>query len=80
MTSNSIAALVQQVRHERVRMVLPEYPTDSRITKTSAQQPGATVSAPLHSDALSKPDRPAPDYITMLRYNTAWFVRAMQAG
>jgi len=47
---------------------------------TLAQETGATVSGPLYSDALSKPDGPAPDYISMLRYNTSWFVRAMRAG
>jgi zinc/manganese transport system substrate-binding protein len=54
--------------------------TDSRITKTLAQETGAIVSGPLYSDALSRPDGPAPDYLTMLRYNTTWFVRAMRAG
>jgi zinc/manganese transport system substrate-binding protein len=79
-SAKGIAALVRQVKQERVRMVFLENMTDSRITKTLAQETGATVSGPLYSDALSRPDGPAPDYLTMLRYNTAWFVRAMQAG
>jgi zinc/manganese transport system substrate-binding protein len=79
-SAKGIAALVRQVQQERVRMVFLENMTDSRITKTLAQETGAIVSGPLYSDALSKPTGPAPDYITMLRYNTAWFVRAMRAG
>ncbi|MGA3001840.1 MAG: zinc ABC transporter substrate-binding protein [Acetobacteraceae bacterium] len=79
-SAKGIAALVRQVKQERVRMVFLENMTDSRITKTLAQETGATVSGPLYSDALSKPDGPAPDYISMLRYNTSWFVRAMRAG
>jgi zinc/manganese transport system substrate-binding protein len=79
-SAKGIAALIRQVKQERVRMVFLENMTDSRITKTLAQETGATVSGPLYSDALSKPDGPAPDYLTMLRYNTAWFVRAMRAG
>jgi zinc/manganese transport system substrate-binding protein len=79
-SAKGIAALVRQVKQERVRMVFLENMTDSRITKTLAQETGAIVSGPLYSDALSRPGGPAPDYITMLRYNTAWFVRAMQAG
>jgi zinc/manganese transport system substrate-binding protein len=79
-SAKGIAALVRQVKQERVRMVFLENMTDSRITKTLAQEAGATVSGPLYSDALSRPDGPAPDYITMLRYNTAWFVRAMRAA
>jgi zinc/manganese transport system substrate-binding protein len=79
-SAKGIAALIRQVKQERVRMVFLENMTDSRITKTLAQETGATVSGPLYSDALSPPDGPAPDYLTMLRYNTAWFVRAMRAG
>lgn len=79
-SAKGIAALVRQVKQERVHMVFLENMTDSRITRTLAQETGATVAGPLYSDALSKPDGPAPDYISMLRYNTAWFVRAMQSG
>jgi zinc/manganese transport system substrate-binding protein len=77
-SAKGIAALVQQIKRERVRMVFLENMTDSRITRMLAQETGATVSGPLYSDALSKPGGPAPDYLTMLRYNTGWFVRAMQ--
>jgi zinc/manganese transport system substrate-binding protein len=79
-SAKGIAALVRQVKQQRVRMVFLENMTDSRITKTLAQETGAVVSGPLYSDALSGPDGPAPDYLTMLRYNTGWFVRAMRAG
>jgi zinc/manganese transport system substrate-binding protein len=79
-SAKAIAALIRQVKQERVRMVFLENMTDARITAMLAQETGATVSGPLYSDALSKPDGPAPDYLTMLRYNTAWFIRAMRAG
>jgi zinc/manganese transport system substrate-binding protein len=79
-SAKGIAALVRQVKQERVRMVFLENMTDSRITRTLAQETGAIVSGPLYSDALSRPDGPAPNYLAMLRYNTEWFVRAMRAG
>jgi zinc/manganese transport system substrate-binding protein len=79
-SAKGIAALVRQVKQERVHMVFLENMTDSRITRTLAQETGAIVSGPLYSDALSKSDGPAPDYLTMLRYNTELFVRAMRAG
>lgn len=79
-SAKDIAALVRQVQREKVRMVFLENMTDSRITKVLAQETGATVAGPLYSDALSTPEGPAPDYLTMLRYNTTWFVRAMRTG
>lgn len=77
-SARSIAALVRQIRRERVRTVFLEDMTDPRITRMLARETGATVSGPLYSDALSKLDGPAPDYLTMLRYNTTLFARAMQ--
>jgi zinc/manganese transport system substrate-binding protein len=79
-SAKGIAALIGQIRRERVRTVFLENMTDPRITKMLARETGATLSGPVFSDALSKPDGPAPDYLTMLRYNTDWFVRAMRPG
>ena len=52
--------------------------TDPRLTRMLARETGTRVSGPLYSDALSKPDGPAPDYLTMLRHNTSWFIRALR--
>jgi zinc/manganese transport system substrate-binding protein len=77
-SAKAIAALVAQIRRERVRTVFLENMTDPRLTTMLARETGATLSGPLYSDALSKPDGPAPDYLTMLRYNTSLFARAMR--
>ena len=77
-SAKGIAALVRQIRREGVRTVFLENMTDSRITRALARETGATEAGPLYSDALSKADGPAPDYLTMLRYNTGWFARAMR--
>jgi zinc/manganese transport system substrate-binding protein len=79
-SAKGIAALIGQIRREGVRTAFLENMTDPRITKMLARETGATLSGPVFSDALSKPDGPAPDYLTMLRYNTDWFVRAMRPG
>jgi len=76
-SAKAIAALVAQIKRERVRTVFLENMTDPRLTSMLARETGATVSGPLYSDALSKPDGPAPDYISMLRHNTTLFERAM---
>lgn len=77
-SAKGIAALVAQIKREKVRDVFLENMTDPRITRMLARETGATVSGPLYSDALSKPDGPAPNYLTMLRYNTSWFIRALR--
>jgi zinc/manganese transport system substrate-binding protein len=77
-SAKGIAALVGQIKREKVRDVFLENMTDPRLTRMLARETGANVSGPLYSDALSKPDGPAPDYLTMLRYNTSWFIRALR--
>jgi zinc/manganese transport system substrate-binding protein len=77
-SAKAIAALVQQIKRERVRTVFLENMTNPRLTTMLAREAGATISGPLYSDALSKPDGPAPDYLTMLRYNTSLFERALR--
>jgi zinc/manganese transport system substrate-binding protein len=77
-SAKAIAALVAQIKRERVRTVFLENMTDPRLTSMLARETGATVSGPLYSDALSKPDGPAADYLAMLRHNTTLFARAMR--
>ena len=77
-SARAVATLVAQIRREGVHTVFLENMTDPRLARMLARETGATVSGPLYSDALSGPDGPASSYLTMLRYNTACFVRAMR--
>jgi zinc/manganese transport system substrate-binding protein len=76
-SAKAIAALVAQIKRERARTVFLENMVDPRVAAMLARETGATLAGPLFSDALSKPGGAAPDYITMLRYNTNLFRRAM---
>jgi zinc/manganese transport system substrate-binding protein len=77
-SAKAIAALVAQIKREGARTVFLENMTDPRLAAMLARETGVTVSGPLYSDALSKPGGPAADYLTMLRYNTTLFERAMR--
>ena len=77
-SAKAIAALVAQIRREKVRSVFLENLTDPRVAAMLARETGASLAGPLFSDALSKPDGPAPDYLSMLRHNTTLLVRAMK--
>jgi len=79
-SAKAIGALVAQIRREKVRAVFLENMTDPRLARTLARETGATLSGPLYSDALSKPDGPAANYLAMLRYNTMLFEHAMRMG
>ena len=76
-SARAIAALVAQIRRERVRAVFIENMTSDRIARMLARETGAILGGTVYSDALSPPDGPAPTYLEMLRHNTMLFAPAM---
>ena len=76
-SARAIAALVAQIKREKIRAVFLENMADPRIAAMLASETGAVLSGPVFADALSPPGGKAPDYLAMLRHNTALFVRAL---
>jgi zinc/manganese transport system substrate-binding protein len=77
-SAKAIAALVAQIRREKVRAVFIESMTSDRMARMLAAETGAALGGTVYSDALSPPDGPAPTYLDMLRHNTTAFAGAMQ--
>lgn len=71
-----IARLVRQIRREEVAVVFLENVSDSRLLQRIANESGARIGGALYSDALSRPDGPAPTYVEMMRHN----LRVMMTG
>ena len=70
-SAKTVAELIRQIRREGVKALFLENISDPRLMETIARETGATLGAPLYSDALSMQDGPAPTYIRMIEYNTA---------
>lgn len=79
-SAKGIAALVAQIRREKIRAVFIENMTDPRLARMLARETGAHIGGTVYSDALSPPGGPAATYLAMLRHNTALFVAAMRAA
>ncbi len=77
-SAKAIAALVTQIKRERIRAVFIENMTNPRLARMLARESGAIVGGTVYSDALSKPGGPASTYLDMLRHNTTLFVAAMR--
>jgi len=75
-SAKTIAALIRQIRREDIKALFLENVSDPRLIETLARETGTSPGPPLYSDALSRPDGPAPTYIRMIEYNTA----ALKAG
>jgi zinc/manganese transport system substrate-binding protein len=70
-SAKTIAELIRQIRREGIRALFLENITDPRLVEELARETGATLGPPLYSDALSRPDGPAPTYIRMIEHNTS---------
>lgn len=75
-SARTVAQLIRQIRRERIKALFVENISDPRLIDEIARETGATLGPPLYSDALSRPDQPAPTYLEMVQYNTA----ALKAG
>jgi zinc/manganese transport system substrate-binding protein len=76
-SARTIAGLIRQIRREGIKALFVENISDPRLIDEIARETGATPGLPLYSDALSRPDEPAPTYVTMIRYNTAALKQGM---
>jgi zinc/manganese transport system substrate-binding protein len=79
-SAKAIAALVGQIKREKVRAVFIENMTSPRMAQMLARETGAVLGGTVYSDALSPAGGPAATYLDMLRHNTELFVAAMRVG
>ena len=70
-SAKSLAELIRQIRREGIKALFLENISDPRLVEQLARDTGTIPGPPLYSDALSRPNGPAPTYIRMIEYNTA---------
>ena len=76
-TAAQIAALIRQVRKEKVKAVFIENVLSPRFAQQLARESGAVVGGTLFSDALSDANGPAATYIDLMRHNARTLVSAL---
>ncbi len=78
--AGGVAKLIKQIRKEKITAVFIENMSDPRLVEQIGKESGVTLGGELYSDALSKPDGPAPTYIDMFKNNVPKMVAAMRKG
>src|ERR1700730_7398324 len=76
-SARTIADLIRQIRREGIKALFLENISDPRLVEELARESGTTLGPPLYSDALSRPNGPAPTYVHMMEYNTAALKQGM---
>jgi zinc/manganese transport system substrate-binding protein len=64
-----VAALINQIKQEGVKVYFIENSNDPRLVKQVADATGAQPGGELFVESLSPADGPAPTYVKMFRYN-----------
>jgi zinc/manganese transport system substrate-binding protein len=68
-SAKDIAALIAQIKTEKIPAVFLENIADPRLMQRIAAESGAKIGGDLYSDALSSGEGPAPTYIDMMTHN-----------
>lgn len=79
-SAGGVARLIKQIRREKITAVFIENVSDPRLVEQIGKESGVTLGGELYSDALSKPEGPAPTYIDMFKNNVTKMVAAMRKG
>ncbi len=76
-TARDVAAIVRQVRRDKIPAVFLENVSDPRLMQQIARESGAKAGGRVFSDALSEPAGPAPTYLEMMHHNVKEFAAAL---
>lgn len=77
-STKDLVKIVRQARAGHLSAIFLENMTDPRLAETVAQEAGIRMGGELYADALSDPGGPAPDYLSLVRYNARQLLAAMQ--
>jgi zinc/manganese transport system substrate-binding protein len=78
-SAQDVAKIIRQIKAEKIPAVFLENITDRRLLDQVARETGAKIGGTLYSDALSKPDGPAPTYVDMFRHNLEVLTQALSS-
>jgi zinc/manganese transport system substrate-binding protein len=77
-TADDLVKVVRQARDGHLSAIFLENMSDPRLAETVGQESGVRMGGELYADALSDPGGPAPDYLSLIRYNAKQLLAAMQ--
>ena len=78
-TAKDVAALIEQIRAEKITAVFVENMVSPRLLEQVAAESGATVGGTLYADALSPADGVAGTYLAMMKHNIETLYQALAA-
>lgn len=77
-SAQDLGRIVEQARAGGIKAIFLENMSDPRLAETVSQESGVIVGGALYADALSEPNEPAPDYLSLFRYNAKQLLDALR--
>lgn len=77
-TAQDLKRVIGEIESGGIRAVFLENMSDPRFIETLAADTGVKVGGALYADALSGPDGPAPDLLSLFRHNQSELLKALQ--
>jgi zinc/manganese transport system substrate-binding protein len=76
-SAKQVAQLIRQIQREKIRAVFLENMSNTKLLTQLSKDAGVKVGPVLYVDALSAAGGPAPDYLSMMRYNITELARGL---
>lgn len=73
----AVARLIRQIKQDRVHAVFIENISDPRLIAQICNEADVRIGGTLYSDALSRPDGPAPTYLKLFEHNARSLASAL---
>jgi ABC-type Zn uptake system ZnuABC Zn-binding protein ZnuA len=77
-SARDMASLIDHIRESGAPSIFLETGANPRLAEQISLETGVKVAPPLFSHSTTEPDGPAPNYISMMRYNTQVIVDALK--
>jgi len=77
-TAKDLRDVIEAIETGQIRAVFVENMSDPRFVETLARDTGIRIGGTLYADALSGPDGPAPDLLSLFRHNQRELLKALQ--
>lgn len=77
-SAQDLAQIIKQARGGKIRAIFLENMADPRLAETVAGESGIRIGGRLYADALSPENGPAPDYLSLFRYNAGQLLDALR--
>ncbi|MBL8509485.1 MAG: zinc ABC transporter substrate-binding protein, partial [Chitinimonas sp.] len=77
-SARGVGMLIKQARKEGIKAIFVENVSNPKLLEQIGREAGASLGGRLYSDALSRADGPAPNYVAMMKYNISTLVAGMK--